>query len=138
MLARGRYTLLEQDALEFLSFCHKKGISVIIGTPFGGRGGILSADSLEGAKYWRQEPTPEILTRVRQMRQVCRKYNVPLKAAALQFVLAHPAVAAVIPGTSSQAHVEENFLMVQHHIPRILWKELKEKDLIPIEAPIPD
>jgi len=139
LLAGGRYTLLEQGALkDFLSFCHKNGISVIIGTPFGGREGILATDLQEGAKYFQREPTPEILTKAHQIKMVCDRYHVPLKAAALQFVLAHPAVSAVISGTGTPSHVEENFHMIQYSIPQAFWEELRDKGLISAEAPVPN
>ena len=139
LLAGGRYTLLEQDPLtEFLPFCLKKGISVIVGTPFGGREGILASNLQEGAKHNHREPNPEILTKAIQIKMACDRHRVPLKAAALQFVLAHPAVSAVIPGSGSPSHIEENFRMVQYPIPQALWKELRDKGLIPVEAPTPN
>jgi D-threo-aldose 1-dehydrogenase len=68
---------------------------------------------------------------------VCARHAVPLKAAALQFVLAHPAVASVIPGARSVAEVEENARMVEHPIPPALWADLKDADLLPAAAPVP-
>ena len=61
----------------------------------------------------------------------------PLKAAALQFGLAHPAVAATIPGAGTPSEVEENVQMVAYPIPVDLWAELKHEDLIPVDAPVP-
>jgi D-threo-aldose 1-dehydrogenase len=69
---------------------------------------------------------------------VCDRHNVPLKAAALQFGLAHPAVAATIPGPRSQEEVEENVAMIRYEIPPDLWSELKAERLIPEEAPVPE
>ncbi len=68
---------------------------------------------------------------------MCDRHGVPLKAASLQFVLAHPAVASVIPGPRSAAEAEENFRMVEHPIPAALWEELRGEGLIPPEAPTP-
>ena len=67
----------------------------------------------------------------------CARHGVPLKAAALQFILAHPAIASVIPGARSLAEVEENAKMVEHPIPTALWADLKEAGLIDAAAPIP-
>ena len=79
----------------------------------------------------------DVLDRARQIKAVCDRHGVPLKAAALQFGLAHPAVAATIPGPRSPAEVEENVRMVGHPIPADLWAELKAAQLIPGDAPEP-
>ena len=68
---------------------------------------------------------------------VCERHEVPLKAAALQFILAHPAIASVIPGARSVAEVEENARLVELPIPAELWAELKKAGLIAAEAPTP-
>jgi len=68
---------------------------------------------------------------------VCTRYNVPLKAAALQFVLAHPAVTSVIPGSSYPEHVRDNVAMIQRNIPADLWGELRNEGLIADGAPVP-
>ncbi len=73
---------------------------------------------------------PKILEKARRIKTVCDRHNVPLKAAALQFVLTHPAVVSVIPGSSYPEHMEENFQMVQYPIPTELWKELRDEALI--------
>ena len=73
---------------------------------------------------------PEILEKARRIRDVCARYNVPLKAAALQFVLAHPAVTSVIPGSSYPEHVHENVAMIQYDIPSDLWDDLRSEGLI--------
>jgi len=66
---------------------------------------------------------------------VCDRHDVPLKAAALQFGLAHPVVAATIPGARSIAEVEENLAMAAYPISSQLWEELRAERLIPEEAP---
>jgi D-threo-aldose 1-dehydrogenase len=68
---------------------------------------------------------------------VCEHYGVPLRAAALQFILAHPAIASVIPGARSVAEVEENVQLVAHPIPTALWAQLKQEGLIAEAAPTP-
>lgn len=135
-LLAGRYTLLEQGALtEFLPYCEANGISVIAGGPY--NSGILASDLSDSASYnYRTAPTG-MLERARAIKAVCDRHDVPLKAAALQFILAHPAVAAVIPGAASVAEVEENVRMVETPIPSALWTELKEASLLDSDAPTP-
>ena len=135
-LLAGRYTLLDQSGLEeLLPLCQEKDISIILGGPY--NSGILASDLSQDTTYFYQRATPEVLDRARKIKSVCDRHSVPLKAAALQFGLAHPAVAATIPGAQSAAEVEENFNMVSHPIPPDLWGELRQEGLIPEEAPTP-
>jgi len=135
-LLAGRYTLLDHTALqEFLPLCQEKNISVIIGGPY--NSGILASDLTETATFNYVPATSEVLEQARRCNAVCLRHDVPLKAAALQFVLAHPAVAAAIPGPRSLAEAEENFQMIAHPIPAVLWQELRDEGLIPPEAPTP-
>jgi D-threo-aldose 1-dehydrogenase len=68
---------------------------------------------------------------------VCARHKVPLKAAALQFPMAHPAVAAIIPGARSVAEVEENFRLLSMNVPEDFWEELRHLNFLPQEAPTP-
>ncbi len=135
-LLAGRYTLLEQEALrEFLPYCQANGISVVIGGPY--NSGILASDLGEGAMYNYRQAPPEMLERARRIKAVCDRYGAPMKAAALQFVLAHPAVAAAIPGAQNAAEVDENVAMANVPLPAALWAELRAEGLIGAEAPVP-
>jgi D-threo-aldose 1-dehydrogenase len=135
-LLAGRYTLIDHSGLkELLPLCEEKQISIIIGGPY--NSGILATGAQPGTKFNYLDAPPEILDRVRRIEGICATYNVPLKAAALQFPLAHPAVAAVIPGGRSPEEVEENVRMVSHLIPADFWAELREQRLIPEESPVP-
>ncbi|MCY3694790.1 MAG: aldo/keto reductase [Chloroflexi bacterium] len=133
-LLAGRYTLLDQSALpEFLPLCESKNISVVIGGPY--NSGILASDLSLGATYFYDQAPPAVLERARSIKAICDRYGVPLKAAALQFCLAHPAVASVIPGARSVEEAEENCEMVLVPIPADMWAELRQARLIPADAP---
>ncbi len=135
-LLAGRYTLLDQTALpEFLPYCVEKNISVIAGGPY--NSGILAVGPRAGATFNYRAASPEMMDKARQLYEVCERYEVPLKAAALQFILAHPALASVIPGARSVAEVEENCRMVAFPIPTNVWAECKERRLIAADAPTP-
>ena len=133
-LLAGRYTLLDQGALAtFLPACQERGIGVIIGAPY--NSGILARGATDGATYFDAEPPPAILKKVRRMDQICAGHGVSLAAAALRFPLGHPAVASVIPGARSAAHVERNIRLFDEPIPEDLWRELKDEGLIDGAAP---
>jgi D-threo-aldose 1-dehydrogenase len=135
-LLAGRYTLLDHSALaKALPLCLAKGASVIIGGPY--NSGILATGAVPGAMYDYVPATPDILEKVRQIETICRKYSVPLQAAALQFPLAHPAVAAIIPGARTAEEVEQNFRFVSHDIPADFWADLRKRNLLPPDAPVP-
>ena len=74
--------------------------------------------------------SPAIAERTVAIEGICRRHGVPLRAAALQFPLSHPAVATVIPGARDTAEVEENLRLMAHPIPDALWLELRQAGLI--------
>src|SRR5262245_28692243 len=135
-LLAGRYTLLDQTALaEFLPYCVEHGIGVVAGGPY--NSGILAVGPREGATFNYRAAAPEMMDKAARIAAVCERHGVPLRAAALQFILAHPAIVSVIPGARSLAEVEENVKMVEQPIPAALWAELKSAGLIAAAAPTP-
>ena len=135
-LLAGRYTLLDQTALpEFLPYCVERGISVVAGGPY--NSGILAVGPREGATFNYRAAMPDMIDKAARIAAVCERHQVPLKAAALQFILAHPAIASVIPGARSVAEVEENVRIVELPIPGALWEDLKASVLIASESPTP-
>ncbi|RWR05163.1 aldo/keto reductase [Paenirhodobacter populi] len=135
-LLAGRYTLLEQDALnEFLPLCEERGASVVVGGGF--NSGILATGAKPGAKYNYAPAPEEIMTRVAKIEEVCADYDVPLAAAALQFVVAHPAVASFCAGTRTVGQLEHNLAWMNHPIPAEFWTTLKDRGLLRQDAPVP-
>jgi D-threo-aldose 1-dehydrogenase len=136
MLLAGRYTLLEQGALaELLPLCVARGIGIILGGPF--NSGILAGPVRDGAWFDYAPAPPEVLARARRIEAVCARHGVPLPAAALQFPLAHSAVASVIPGALAAAEVAANAAHLLHPIPSALWQELRHEGLLDAAAPTP-
>lgn len=130
------YTLLDQSTLETgMQTCLDRGMSVIIGAPFAS--GILVTGSGEGAKYAYGKASPEIQAKVKGMEAVCAAHNVRLPVAALQFVLAHPAVSSVIPGAAKPSEVTANAAAISAPIPAGFWADLKAQGLIHPNAPVP-
>lgn len=135
-LLAGRYTLLDQTALpEFLPYCVEHHISVVAGGPY--NSGILAVGPREGATFNYRSASPEMMEKARAIDAVCTRHGVPLRAAALQFILAHPALVSVIPGARSVSEVEENVQLIEHPIPAAFWAELKAERLIAEAAPTP-
>ena len=135
-LLAGRYTLLEQEALDtFLPLCEQRNASVVVGGGF--NSGILATGAKDGAKY-NYSPAPEtIKRRVQAIESVCKEFQVPLPAAALQFVVAHPAVPTFMAGTRTVKQLKQNIAWFSHPIPSDFWTALKSKRLIREDAPTP-
>ncbi len=132
-LIAGRYTLLDHaDALRTLMPASTaRGLGIVVGGPY--NSGILAG----GTHYEYQQATPDILARVDALRAVCAEFNVDIRAAALQFSLAHPAVAAVIPGASQPSRIAENLALVDAAIPAAFWQALRTRGLVAVDAPLP-
>jgi len=131
MLA-GRYTLLEQDALSpFLDECSERGNAVIVAGPFNS-GVLAGADTFD----YGQVP-PAVAERVQRLQAVCREFDVPLPAAALQFPLAHPAVVACVAGAHSAAQWRQNVDWFERRIPIAFWHALRARQLLDERVPLP-
>ena len=131
-LLAGRYTLLEQAPLDdLLPQCVARGTSIIVGGP-------LNSGILAGRDTWNYAAAPaDVVARVEAIRAVCDRHGVPLPAAALQFPLAHPAVAAIIPGPRVSSEFTENLELLRRKIPGALWEELRHEGLMHRDAPTP-
>lgn len=135
-LLAGRYTLLEQEALDsFLPLCVERDVGIILGGPY--NSGILATGPIEGATYNYEIAPPHILERVGRLEAVCSTHNIPLKAVALQFVLGHPAVKTVIPGAVSATQVETNVELLEQEVSAAVWSDLRSGGLIRPDAPLP-
>ena len=130
------YTLLDQDALDELPQCEEHNVGIILATVFSS--GVLVTGPVKGAKYIYENASPAILDRVSRIQKVCRRHDVSMPAAALQFPLAHPCVTSVIPGSLHPSQVEQNLGYFREQIPTDLWAELKSEKLIRADAPTPE
>lgn len=135
-LLAGRYTLLEQEALEsFLPLCVERDVGIILGGPY--NSGILATGPVAGARYNYAPASADILERVRRIERVCSDHGVRLIEAALQFVMGHPAVRSVIPGAVTAREVETNVALFSRPLPGGLWSDLKTAGLLRPDAPTP-
>lgn len=135
-LLAGRYTLLEQEALDgFLPLCVERGAAVAVGGGF--NSGILATGAKPGAKYNYAPAPAAIMEKVSRIEAVCREFEVPLPAAALQFVVAHPAIPTFVAGTRTVEQLEQNLAWFSHPVPAEFWDALKTRGLLREDAPTP-
>ncbi|WP_128434819.1 aldo/keto reductase [Streptomyces cyaneus] len=135
VLCAGRYTLLDQEALaELLPAAEARGTSVVIGGAF--NSGLL-ANPKPGATYNYAAASPELLDRALRLKSVANRHGTTLRAAALAFCAAHPAVASVLVGARSAAEVVDCAHQFAAPVPAALWQELRDTGLLPLDAPVP-
>ena len=132
-LLAGRYTLLDHShALQrALPMVAERGLGIVVGGPY-------SSGALVGGPNFEYAPaTPEILARVAAIKAIADRHGISMKAAGLQFSLAHPAVGAVIPGASRPGRIAEDSAALAEKIPAAFWQELREARLVDPAAPLP-
>lgn len=135
MLA-GRYTLLEQDALEtFLPECTKRGVSVVCAGPF--NSGLLARRPDPASHYNYSDVPPELAARTQRIFDVCEAHGASTQAAALQFPLAHPAIVTVVGGMATAERVERSLAWMKTPTPDGVWRDLRSEGLVRADAPVP-
>jgi len=131
-LLAGRYTLMETTPLaELFPLCAERCAKVVIGGPF--NSGFLAG----GPNYDYGPADSDKLAQRERLRKVAADHGVDLAAAALQFGLAHPVVAATIPGASSPEHLRRNAVLMEMAIPKAFWEALRSEGLVAENAPLP-
>nr|RDS94630.1 aldo/keto reductase [Cereibacter sphaeroides f. sp. denitrificans] len=134
-LLAGRYTLLEQEALEtFLPLAEERGIGIVIGGPY--NSGVLATGPKPGSFYDYRLAPQVVLDRVAQIHTICERWGVRMFEAAFQFPLRHRAVLSVIPGPQSVGEVMENRIAADAELPPGLWEDLKVAGLLRPDAPV--
>ena len=133
-LLAGRYTLLEQTALDtFLPLCQEKGIGIVTGGPYDS--GILATGAKPGA-YYNYDPAPQhIIDKVNRIETVCTAHGVAMVDAAFQFPLLHPTHVSVIPGGQGVTEMDGNLKAAESIVPQALWADLKAEGLMRMDAP---
>lgn len=133
-LSATQYTLLQHEkALQrMMKKAEEKNVDIVVGSPY--NSGVL----LGGDHYNYEKAPQEIIEHVNKLKEIGQQYDVPLKAAALQFSTSHPAVRAVIPGSTRPDRIKEDIEMIQREIPKEFWETLVDKGFVSPEAPLPN
>jgi D-threo-aldose 1-dehydrogenase len=132
-LLAGRYTLLDHESAlqRLMPDAQRKKVDIVIGGPY-------SSGVLAGGSHFEYGPVPPaIAAKVGKIRALCTRYDIPVKAAALHFSLAHPASAAVIPGASQPDRILEDQAALNTKIPDDFWRDLRKAELVAPNAPLP-
>jgi D-threo-aldose 1-dehydrogenase len=138
LMLAGRYTLLDHGALPgLLPECQRRGVRIALGGVF--NSGILATGVRGGgiARFNYAAAAPEWIERTAAIEAACEAFDVPLRAAALQFPLAHPAIDIVMVGAHSAAQWRDSVAMMERIIPAPFWHALRERGLVPPQVPLP-
>jgi D-threo-aldose 1-dehydrogenase len=132
-LLAGRYTLLDHErALQrVMPMVAERNLGIVVGGPYSS-GALVGGPNFEYASA-----TPQILDRVASIKAIADRHRISMKAAGLQFALANPAVAAVIPGASQPKRIAEDGAALREAVPTEFWQELRQAGLVSREAPLP-
>ncbi|MFB9578491.1 aldo/keto reductase, partial [Streptomyces yanii] len=133
-LLAGRYTLLDHEhALQrLLPMAQEQNVGMVVGGPYSS--GILAG----GAHFEYQKAPAEIIAKVNRLKELTAKHGISIKAAALQFSLAHPAAAAVIPGATRPSRIAEDTAALNETVPAAFWADLRAAGLVSPAAPLPN
>ncbi|MFE4518025.1 aldo/keto reductase [Kitasatospora sp. NPDC056783] len=133
-LLAGRYTLLDHEhALQrLLPLAQEQNVDMVVGGPYSS--GVLAG----GTHFEYQEAPAHIIERVTRLKDLAAKHGVSIKAAALQFSLAHPATAAVVAGATKPGRIAEDQAALRESVPAAFWTELRAAGLVSPAAPLPN
>ncbi|MDH0744971.1 aldo/keto reductase [Pseudomonas sp. GD03842] len=132
-LLAGRYSLLDHDQplQRLFTKAREHNAEFVVGGPY-------SSGVLVGGKHFEYQPAAQaMLDKVAHIQEIARQYQVDIKAAALQFVLANPLVAAVIPGASRPSRIAEDVAAVEAQVPDGFWQAMRDQGFIASQAPVP-
>ncbi len=132
LMLAGRYSLIDHSALaELLPLCVQRKVRIALGGVF--NSGILATGvrNVAVARFNYAAASGHWVQQVAAIEAVCEQFEVPLRAAALQFPLAHPAVEIVMVGAQEAMHWTDALEKVCHPIPPAFWDTLRARGLLP-------
>lgn len=122
VITHNRHTLLNRSAEPLMDVARRRGVPLLNAAPYGG--GILARGPEAFARYAYRDAPPQVMERARGVAAVCRRYGVPLAAAALQFSLREARIISTIVGVSSPERLSETLALASQPIPEEIWPEL--------------
>jgi len=129
LMIAGRYTLLNPGGAAFFEQCRNRGVGVVAAGVF--NSGILAKGTSGGTPHYDYAPAPDVVIRkVAAIERCCARHGVPLAAAALQFVLTHPAVTTTVIGTGSADRIMRSVALARHPIMAAFWNDLSAEGLL--------
>ncbi len=136
ILLAGRYTLLDQSALEdFIPIAEEKNIGIILAGVF--NSGILAKGIGDNVTFFYDKIPENIKVKYNKILKICERYNVSVPAVALQFCYANKQVSSLIIGMDRAEQIDNNISNLDVKIPNDLWTELKNLKIIDERCVLP-
>ncbi|MEO5534877.1 MAG: aldo/keto reductase, partial [Pseudolysinimonas sp.] len=126
LMLAGRYTLLDQSALDdLLPLALERGVGIVAAGIY--NSGLLSrAEVPDDANYEYSAASPELVARARAIAAVCNRHGVTLPDVAVAFALRHPAVVSVVVGARNAEQSAGGIERYETAIPDDVWRELED------------
>ena len=124
IINHNRYTLINREANEMYDYASSKNIAIFNAAPYAG--GVLAKGPDNFKKVTYQDATEEKLAPARAFEKVCKKHNVELGAAALQFSLRDNRITSTICGVTSVESIEKNLVWANAEISGEFWDEISK------------
>ncbi|WP_435087544.1 aldo/keto reductase [Candidatus Pelagibacter bacterium nBUS_29] len=124
IINHNRYTLINREANEMYDYASSKNIAIFNAAPYAG--GVLAKGPDNFKKVTYQDATEEKLAPAREFEKVCKKHNVELGAAALQFSLRDNRITSTICGVTSVESIEKNLAWANAEISSEFWDEISK------------
>jgi D-threo-aldose 1-dehydrogenase len=122
VITHNRYTLLNRSAEPLIDLAFRQGLAVVNAAPYGS--GLLAKGPDAYPRYAYQTASADVIDRTRKMDAICKRYGVPLAAAALQFSTRDPRITSTIVGFSKVERIAQTIELYQCKIPDALWPEV--------------
>ncbi len=124
VLSHNRFTLLDRSAEALVESAVARGIGVLNAAPYGG--GMLARGPRAQQNYAYGTADEAIRRAAEAMEAVCRRYDVSLAAAALQFSVRSELITSTVVGMSAPERIEQTRRLLAAPIPDELWPELEQ------------
>ncbi|MGI9147726.1 MAG: aldo/keto reductase [Chloroflexota bacterium] len=132
VISHNRYTLLNRSAEPLLAMASRHAVGVLNAAPYGS--GILAKGPQAYPRYAYTPASSDMLNRATAIAEICRRYGVPLAAAALQFSLRDQRIVSTIVGMSRPERLQQTLELAAVPIPEEVWAEL-DTQVGPLDDP---
>jgi D-threo-aldose 1-dehydrogenase len=120
-----------------VTLCWNKALISVFGAGVYNTSILAQGSQQAGVRYQYAQAPAAMIEKTRQIEIICDRHHVPLRAAAVQFVQAHPAMTALVVGAESAQHLAQTLDALNTPISTAFWHDLRASGLIDPNAPLP-
>ena len=124
IINHNRFTILNRNADELYNYAYTNNISIINAAPYAS--GVLAKGTERSRLIAYSEATDQELEPVKDLENICHKYNIPIPAAALQFSLNDKRISSTLVGVTKPKRVSDTIELSKFIIPNEAWEEINQ------------